>query len=60
MNCTCLVKTLMIENARLGRAKVKHQAITRERKLSSEICILKSFVLAFSKDLDGKFNLSHT
>ena len=47
----------MIENGRLGHAKVKKRALTQERKLFSEIC--QSKTLEFSEDLAGKFNSLH-
>ena len=57
INRTCNVATLMIENGRVGRAKIKKQAITLKRKRFSKMCSLKPLACG---DLAGKFNLSHT
>ena len=48
-------KILRAVNGRLGHAKNEKKTTTWERKLFSEI-----YKLEFSRDLAGKFNLSHT
>ena len=53
---TCHVAISMIAN---GCAKRKKKGITQEKKTFSKICKLVE-ILKFSKDLAGKFNLSHT
>ena len=57
-NWTCHVATLMIENGRFGRAKVKNELELRKESFLAKSVGWKP--LLFSKDLAGKFNLLHT